>query len=397
MDEIFVSWAMPDKSVIDRIIGRLDDLGMPVNEYSRRLTAGGEIRPYIVASIKKARMVLAIVSVDALDHSDWVREEITLAAGRLNDVDNRLERLVMVRVGHVPDDRIPLLLQHDRLRFLDLDPEPGEGQIESLVSEVRRALGQDAPFVLPAAVFAMTREEFDRLGDPGGGHDAEKMARLTALCQSAGMPSQPDVWQQLRSRYGTTTADFAPYGTDQEGNTRCLIDVAQDTLRIVNERRNRNQQPPLYLKWYSREDFTKDKLRDQWSKGPSVLIVDSLSALEPAIAAALQSLPPPDAAQKAAVIYLPPYTCHNVELEELIKHCLEGHFFLTDTFRAWRDRSERLGLAFDLPTGTSLRRWLGQFLLALETALEPDQDNVSKMQRDRAVRALPLLSGMPGG
>ena len=59
-----------------------------------------------MASIKKARMVLAIVSVDALDHSDWVREEITLAAGRLNDVDNRLERLVMVRVGHVPDDRI---------------------------------------------------------------------------------------------------------------------------------------------------------------------------------------------------------------------------------------------------------------------------------------------------
>jgi hypothetical protein len=28
VDEIFVSWAMPDKSVVDRIIGRLDDLGM---------------------------------------------------------------------------------------------------------------------------------------------------------------------------------------------------------------------------------------------------------------------------------------------------------------------------------------------------------------------------------
>lgn len=397
MDEIFLSWGMPDKPVVDRIIGRLDDLGMPVNEYSRRLPAGGEIRQYIVESINKARMVLAIVSEQALDHSDWVREEVTLAAGRLNDVDNRLERLVLVRVGRVPDDRIPVLLQHDRLRFLDLDREPGEEQLESLISELRRVLGQNAPFVIPAAVFAMTQTEFDRFRDPAGGHDPEKIARLTTLCQRAGMSAQPDLWQQLGSRYGATSADFAPYGTGQEGKTRRLIDVAQDTLRIVNEKRNRTQHSPLYLKWYSREDFARESMRDQWSKGHSVLIIDSLSALEPAIAADLQNLPSPDSTQKAAVIYVPPYTYHNLELEELIRHCLEGHFFLVDTFRAWRDRSERLGLAFDLPTGTSLRRWLGQFLLAMETALEPDPGNVSRMQRDRAVRPLPLLAGMPGG
>ena len=51
MDEIFISWGMPDKS----IIGRLGDLGMPVNEYSRSLPGGDEIRPYIVASINGAR------------------------------------------------------------------------------------------------------------------------------------------------------------------------------------------------------------------------------------------------------------------------------------------------------------------------------------------------------
>jgi TIR domain len=396
VDEIFVSWAMPDKAIVDRIIGHFDDLGMPVNEYSRRLTAGGEIRQYIVESIKRARIVLAIVSEQALDHSDWVREEVTLAAGRLNDLDNRLERLVLVRVGHVPGDRIPVMLQHDRLRFLDLARAPGEEQLELLIGELRRALGQSAPFVIPAAVFAMTREEFDRFRDPGGGHDPNKIARLTTLCQSAGMPAHPDLWQQLRSRYGSTTADFAPYGTGEEGRTRRLIDVAQDALRIVNERRTKAQHPPLYLKWYSREDFAKDKSRDQWSKGHSVLIVDSLSALEPTIAAALQNLPPPDTAQKAAVIYLPPYTHHNMELEELIRHCVEGHFFLADNFRAWRDRSERTGLAFDLPAATSLRRWLGQFLLALETGLEPDQDIVSRMLQDRAPRPLPALSGMPG-
>jgi hypothetical protein len=396
VDEIFVSWGMPDKSVVDRIIGRLGDLGMPVNEYSRRLPGGGEIRPYIIESIKRARTVLAIVSAQALDHSDWVREEMTLAAGRLDDHDNRLERLVLVRVGHVPADRIPVMLPPDRFRFLDLDPEPREEQLELLVIELRRALGQSAPFVVPAALFAMTTKEFDRFRDPHGGHDPEKIARLAALCQSAGMPAQPNLWRQLRSRYGTMVADFAPYGTDQEGKARRLIDVAQDALRAVNERRNRVQRQPLYLKWYSREAFSDDRIRDQWRQGHSLLIVDAVSALEPNIATALQNLPLPDASDKAAVIFLPPYTYHNMELEEQIRQCLEGQFFLTDTFRAWRYRTERPGLAFDLPTETSLRRWLAQLLLALETALEPNQDNLSRMLQNRVPRPLPALPGMPG-
>lgn len=396
MDKIFVSWGSPDESVVGRIIGRLDDLGMPVNTYSRDLPGGGVIREYVVESIKRAAMVLAVVSVQALDHSDWVREEITLAVGRLDDRDNKLERLVLVRVGEVPDDRLPVMLQPDRLRFLDLDPNPGEEQLEQLIMELHRALGQSAPFVVPAAVFAMTRKEFDRFLHPDGGHDPVKIAHLTALCQSAGMPAQPDLWHQLRSRYGATTADFAPY-VDKDGEARRLIDVAQDVLRAVNRKRSKDHHQPLHLRWYSREDFAQDRTRDQWRRGHSVLIVDSVSAMEPAIAAALQSLPLPDTARKAAVVCLPPYTRHNAELEELIRRCLEGQYFLADTFREWRQRqSERSGLAFDLPAETSLRRWLDQLLLALETALEPDQGNISKMLQDAPTRQLPAFRSMPG-
>jgi hypothetical protein len=395
MDEIFVSWAMPDKALVDRVIDRLDALGMPVNEYSRRLVGGAGIRPYIVASIKKARMVVAIVSVDALDHSEWVREEITLAAARLDDADNRLDRLVLVRVGPVPDDRLPVILQADRLRFLAIPAAPAEAQLEDLIMELRRALGLAAPFVVPTALFAMTTAEFDGFR-AAAGLDPQKMARLTKLCQSAGMARRPDLWDQLRDRYGDTAADFSPYGMGQAGTQRRLIDVAQEALRIVNDSRSRAQLRPIYLKWLFREDFDDYRIRDQWRLGHSVLVVDSLSALEPGVATALQNLPMPHAAQKAAVIYLPPYTGHNVELEELIRHCLDGQYFLTDTFRAWRDQAERPGLAFDLPTGTSLRRWLGQFLLALETALEPDQGNVSRMLQDRVARPAPVFSGMPG-
>jgi hypothetical protein len=396
VDEIFVSWAKPNQSLVDRIIDRLGDLGMPVNEYSRKLRGGGEIRPYIVESINRARMVLAIVSQQALEHSSWVQEEVTLAAGRLNDNNNRLERLVLVRVGDVPDKGIPAMVQPDRWKFLDLDPEPREDQLELLIIELRRALGQSAPLVIPAALFAMTTEEFDRFRDPHGGHDPDRIALLNLLCKNAGMVAQPDLWDQLRSRYGTTVADFAPYGTDQEGKARRLIDVAQGALRTVNETRGRAQRQPLYLKWYSREDFADDRIRDQWGQGPSVLFVDSISALETNIAMALQNLPQPNAADKAAVICLPPYTYHNMELEELIRQCLEGHNFLRDTFRAWRDRNERPGLAFDLPTETSLRRWFAQLLLALETALEPNQENLSRMLQDRIPRPIPAFSGIPG-
>lgn len=396
MEEIFVSWGLPDKSIVDRIIGRLDDLGMPVNEYSRKLPAGGEIRPYIVDGINGARMVLAIVSERSLDHSDWVRSELTLVGGRQNDAHNPLEWLVLVRVGRVPDARIPVMLEHDRLRFLDLDSEPDERQLEWLTRELRRALGKSTPFVVPAALFAMTRAEFEEFRNLHGGHDTEKIVRLTTLCQGAGMPAQPDLWDQLSSRYGATAADFAPYGADQDGKVRRLMDVAQDALRIVNERRGAAEDQPLYLRWYSREDFADHKMRDLWRHGHSVLFVDSVSALEPSIAVALQNLPQPNSTNKAAVICLPPYTRHNVELEELIRQCLEGQFFLTDTFRAWRDQSERPGLAFDLPAETSLRRWLGQLLLALETSLEPDQGNVGRMLKNRAPRPLPAFRGMPG-
>ena len=50
-----------------------------------RLRGGGEIRPFMVQGINRARMVLAIVSQEALNRRDWVREEVTLAGGRLNE------------------------------------------------------------------------------------------------------------------------------------------------------------------------------------------------------------------------------------------------------------------------------------------------------------------------
>ena len=126
-------------------------------------------------------------------------------------------------------------------------------------------------------------------------------------------------------------------------------------------------------------------MRDQWRQGHSVLIVDSVSALEPAIAMTLQNLPQPNTAHKAAVICLPPYTRHNVELEELILQCLQGSSSSPTPFGHG-------GIRASVPASRSTfrpRHLSGDgsaALLALETALEPDQGNLGRMLQDRAPR-----------
>lgn len=233
MSEIFLSWAAPDEALVDYIVGRLADVGIHVNEYRQGLAGGGEIRPWIVDSIKQARVVVVILSDQALQHSKWVQEELTLAAGRLNDQDNPLGQLIPVRVGAVPDSRIPAMLSLDRLRFLDIAPEPSESQLELLINELTRALGREMPFVIPSAIFAMTSDEFAKFSDPGDEHGALPRTLLTTLCQRSGMPLA-DLWEQLGRRYGAVADEFTPYA-DQADNARRLIDVTQGALRLVNE------------------------------------------------------------------------------------------------------------------------------------------------------------------
>jgi hypothetical protein len=86
-----------------------------------------------------------IFVISRMGHSDWGWEEVTLTASRLDDRDNRLERLGLVRVGHASVDRIQVMLQPDRLTFLHLDPGPLEQQLELLIIELRQALRKSAP------------------------------------------------------------------------------------------------------------------------------------------------------------------------------------------------------------------------------------------------------------
>jgi hypothetical protein len=390
MNEIFVSWASPDKQTADRLVDRLTAAGLPVNEYSRRMRTGDEIRSWVSDAVEEARIVIVCLSVAALEHSGWIDHEVSLATGRLDRTHNSLERLLVIRIGEVPDDRLPGMLQPDRLNFCDMTPVPGEEQLARLVADVAAALGEEAPFVVPAALYAMTNGEFDELADLAG-ESAEAKARLAELCHSAGMTEPPDIWTQLRGRYGGTSEEFAPY---KDGDP--LIEATQAVLGAVNAGRLRERRRPLYLLWYSRAELSRDQTaRDRWRRGHSVLVVDSVSTLHRAVADDLQALPRAHEASKAAVVCLPPYSRHTGRLELMIEASLAHHALLSDAFRDWRDAHE-LPNAFDVPSETSLRRWFRQLLYALDVSRTPVPAKVKALAGDRPPPGVPRFGSVSG-
>jgi len=385
MSEIFFSWASPDRETAGRILGRMRDAGLPVRDYSDDMVAGDVIPQWVIGAIEQARIVVACVSSAALAHSNWVKTEVDAAAARL--VSKHLDRLVVIRIGQVADTWQSALLRTDSVRYFDLAGIPGEAELDRLIDDLRVALGINAPYVIPAALCAMTADEFGRLRRSA---DPAQVGRLVALCRRLGMPNTPELWDELAKRHGATSEDFAPYA-----DGRSLIELAQAVVRSVNERRRDIGRSPIYLRWYSRAELLDKNLRLNWTNAHTVLFVDSVSALYPAVTA---GLPPPSQSEdprKAAMIYLPPYTRHTGDLERLIEANLEGQLYLSDTFQSWRRENRLASLAFDIPTETSLRRWLDQLLLAFDDGRPPPWGpNVDRMG-PRPPRRSPSISGMP--
>jgi TIR domain len=388
MTDIFFSWASPDRSVANLIIGRLLDAGLPVGEYEHGMVAGDDIPQWVVNRIERARIVVACVSEAALAHSEWVKGEVGLAGARYLREDNPLERLVVIRIGHVPDGWQSPFVPQNRLRYFDItdvfDADELEAQVEELVGNLRTALGLRAPVVIPAALYAMTSAEFAELGECV---EQPQLDRLVALCRGVGMPGMPDLWDELSKRHGATDQDFTPYADEQT-----LIQLTRTVVGSVNERRMDNNRNPVYLRWYSRAELSQKPIRDLWRNKRTVLFVDSVSSLYPAVFQCLLTTPQPKDARKAAVICLPPYTRHTGELERLIEDSLEGRAILSDNFRAWRGENDLTSLAFDLPTETSMKRWLDQLLLA-DFQREPVPEKRDRMPD--ADRTLPVVLGVP--
>jgi hypothetical protein len=386
VNEIFVSWSTPDKATVDSLIDRLVDVGLSVNEYSRQIRVGEEIRPWVIEAMDQARIVIVCLSAASAD-SEWIKFEAALAAERFEQ--KRLHRLVVVRIGEITT--LPGKLQADRIVFFDTSTPPTEDELSRLVRQLHEALGQQAPLVVPTALYAMTSEEFDSLVNLSHASDVKRRSRLADLCHRVGMPAEPELWNELRGRYGTTSEEFSPFW-----HGRPLKDMLQhDVLRNVNSRRGTDGRQPLYLRWFSREDLENGDNRDQWREGHSLLLVDSISVLNSGLATELLQLPPPLQPRRAAVVWLPPYTRHTAPLEEQIETMLTGAV-LRDTVRDWRKRDELPDLAFDIPSETSLRRWLGRVLSTVDDSRVPIPERVAAMTGGGRPRSVPSFRNAPG-
>lgn len=390
MNEIFFSWASPDVRLAKLIFSRLRDAGLPVTEYSDDMVPGDDIPQWVVGRIEGSSVFVACVSADALAHSSWVKAEVDVASARYVRSGNRLARLVIIRIGQVADGWQSPLLPADRLRYYDIadpaDSDAIESQVEVLVRHLHAALGTWAPLVVPTALYAMTREEFTLLRAT---IDPAQLHRLVALCRGVGMSDPPELWDELSGRHGDADRDFMPYADE-----RTLIELAQNVANDVNLRRMDAGKNPVFLRWYSRSELKQAHIRDLWRNERTLLFVDSLSSLYPAVRDCLHTLPQPKDARKAAVIHLPPYTRRTGELERLIEENLDGQAFLSDTFRAWQNENDLASLAFDLPTETSMKRWLDQLLLA-DFQRDPVPRKVGQMAPGTLVR-LPPMTGVPG-
>ena len=332
---------------------------------------GNLIRDWIVNAIEEARVVVVFVSAAGLRSQRLgPGEEMTLAAGRLSRASNKLERLIVVRIGvfsatgcrHAvtATDKV---LRYRRRSGRVTARAPCRRRLR--IIQAQRACRHTSRHV---------RDDRDRVRRYAGSADAAQKSRLVALCRSVGMPNEPVLWDELSRRHSATSEDFAPYADRQS-----LIEVTQDVVRGVDGTRKSNGRRPLYLRWFSHEELRQKAVRDQWARGPSILFVDSVldsgSGLHaaPATPAAPERTPAGSGDLPASVH--PAYR----RLEQLIEDCLEGQEFLSDRFREWRDENGLASLAFDIPTETSLKRWLDQVLLAFDTQLVPLPSRVRRI------------------
>jgi len=166
----------------------------------------------------------------------------------------------------------------------------------------------------------------------------------------------------------------------------------QKVVREINTSRPR----PLLLRWYSRAELKTGEARDRWRRDHSLLLVDSISVLHATLANELLRLPHSGNVSRAALVWLPPYTRHTGPVEQLIESALDDGTFLGDSVRDRRSDDTRPHLAFDIPSETSLRRWLAHFLLAVKTGPTPLLDRVNAMNGGLLPAKVPAPIRAPG-
>jgi hypothetical protein len=263
---IFLSWSTPDADRVLRLRNRLEDAGLDVWEYTEDMPGGSQISADIVNTINHVRVAIVCFS-DATFDRPWIVTETNWLVKTLRDGDRQLRNIMPIWVGPHPANKVPTALEDEGLRAIDI-ANASEEQLQRVVGDLFKLLGRDAPQIVPAALFAMTKPQAEMLlaGMPN--------AILTAACTTAGMTAPPPLAETLAARYGEAPEDLAPFlpGTS-------LITTINAVLRQANRVRIQRGKRPVFLRWMRDEIVGPGKTnqaRKLWAGGDSLLVVDSV-------------------------------------------------------------------------------------------------------------------------
>jgi hypothetical protein len=157
MPRIFLSWSSPDKDKVLPLRDRLRTTGLETDvwEYSDDMPAGADIKDEVRQIINGVEIAIICFS-DATADREWIVREAEWCFKTMADKKHSLRRIIPLRVGPHPKKKTPSILK-DIAAF---DVSTGtEAVLEEFISKVFTQLGREAPRVIPAAIFAMTRAQ----------------------------------------------------------------------------------------------------------------------------------------------------------------------------------------------------------------------------------------------
>ncbi len=125
---VFISYSLKDKSVVDKIISRLKPEGHSIWNVNIKLRLGDNFQRKILEGLKQADVVIFVISQNSFK-SEWVQREFSTIA--LQQISERVLRIIPVRIDQ---SNVPGYLS-DR-NYLDLSDNFEEG-LQRLVDELR--------------------------------------------------------------------------------------------------------------------------------------------------------------------------------------------------------------------------------------------------------------------
>ncbi len=347
-------------------------------EYSEDMPGGDEIRKKVLDVVNRVELAILCFS-DETANTGWMSDEAAWCVQKIVDTTQELKHIIPVWVGPHPRDLRPHSIEDRNV----LDAAEGtEEQLQRVVDNVIEKLAAEAPVAVPAALFAITQNQCDDLFAGWTKTPDEASQALQNLCLAMGMKDPPPLYDLFKARYGKKVEDFAPFnGTPGDAAVpvpprQTLIDLIDEVVRTVNVARTtsaQNRQPPIYIRWVH-DGLTGNvtAIRDLWDTRESLLIIDSISMLEPQIREVVRDLPRMD---RSSVLWLPPYTQHTAKVTEAIELSIKPVKRLGDELRKIEQQPHR-SIAFDASNPVAVRLWLLRTLAVVNGGIAPMDSNI---------------------